>query len=57
MVSVNDSVFKEEEEKKETIMTVPNHRKDVDMYLLLILRFIWKSSLATLHVYISVEKL
>lgn len=35
---------------------VPNHRKDVDMYLLLILDLSGKA-LATLHVWISVEKL
>lgn len=52
MFSVNDSLFKkeEEEEKKEPIMTVvPNHRKDVDKCLLLILDLSGKV-LATLHV-------
>lgn len=50
MFSENDSLLKKEEEKKKAIMTVvPNHRKDVDKYLLLILDLSGKV-LATLHV-------
>lgn len=50
MFSVNDSLLKKAEEKTEPIMTVvPNHRKDVDMYLLLILDLSGEV-LATLHV-------
>lgn len=58
MFSENDSQLKKKKEEKErwVWLLFQNHRKDVDMYMLLILDLSGKALAALLHIWISVEK-